>query len=156
MKKSHKYSLSLSCPDRAGIVAAISSVLAEAGLNILESRQFGDPETGRFFMRVGFEGEIELAAARALFEAPAQKFDMQWELCDAEHRPRVVLLVSKFDHCLILSGAAKLCAPKITALANTNCLLVIFIRLTSVKTSYCFFFVAIGLVGSNSGSAPGI
>ena len=101
MKKSHKYSLSLSCPDRAGIVAAISSVLAEAGLNILESRQFGDPETGRFFMRVGFEGEIELVAARALFEAPAQKFDMQWELCDAEHRPRVVLLVSKFDHCLV-------------------------------------------------------
>lgn len=96
-----KFILSLSCPDRAGIVAAISSVMAENGLNITESQQFGDNETGRFFMRLGCEGDMDVSAARRLFEAPAAAFDMDWQMVDAAHRPRVLILLSKFDHCLI-------------------------------------------------------
>lgn len=96
-----KFILSLSCPDRAGIVAAISSVMAENGLNITESQQFGDNETGRFFMRLGCEGDMDVSAARRLFDAPAAGFDMDWQLVDAAHRPRVLILLSKFDHCLI-------------------------------------------------------
>lgn len=97
----HKFILSLSCPDRAGIVAAISSVMAQNGLNITESQQFGDNETGRFFMRLGCEGTMDLTAAKALFDAPAAAFDMDWQMVDAAHRPRVLILLSKFDHCLI-------------------------------------------------------
>lgn len=97
----NKFILSLSCPDRAGIVAAISTVLSDSGLNIVESQQYGDSETGRFFMRIGFEGMIDLAAAQRLIEGPARSFDMDWQLFDAAHRPRVLVLLSKFDHCLI-------------------------------------------------------
>jgi formyltetrahydrofolate deformylase len=96
-----KFILSLSCPDRAGIVRAVSSVLADNEFNIVESQQFGDAETGQFFMRIGFEGQAELATVQALMQAPASEFDMDWQLFDADHRPRVLILLSKFDHCLI-------------------------------------------------------
>lgn len=96
-----KFILSLSCPDRAGIVRAISCVLADNDLNIVESQQFGDAETGQFFMRIAFEGDTELAQLEALIEAPAAEFDMTWQVFDAAHRPRVLILLSKFDHCLI-------------------------------------------------------
>lgn len=96
-----KFILSLSCPDRAGIVRAISCVLADNDLNIVESQQFGDAETGQFFMRIAFEGDAELAQLEALIEAPAAEFDMTWQVFDAAHRPRVLILLSKFDHCLI-------------------------------------------------------
>ena len=75
--------------------------MAENGLNITESQQFGDNETGRFFMRLGCEGDMDVSAARRLFDAPAAGFDMDWQLVDAAHRPRVLILLSKFDHCLI-------------------------------------------------------
>lgn len=96
-----KFILSLSCPDRAGIVRAVSSVLADNEFNIVESQQFGDAETGQFFMRIGFEGQAELATVQALMQAPASEFEMDWQLFDADHRPRVLILLSKFDHCLI-------------------------------------------------------
>lgn len=96
-----KFILSLSCPDRAGIVRAISAVLADNELNIVESQQFGDSETGRFFMRIGFEGDSDLPTLQALMQTPAAQFDMEWEIFDAAHRPRVLILLSKFDHCLI-------------------------------------------------------
>ena len=97
----NKYILSLSCPDRSGIVRAISTLLADHDMNIVESQQFGDSETGRFFMRIGFEGHGDIGALETLMGQPAAEFDMQWEIFDAAHRPRVLILLSKFDHCLI-------------------------------------------------------
>lgn len=96
-----QYILTLSCPDRPGIVAAISNIMATHGLNILESQQYGDPLTGRFFMRIGFEGAINKTQCEALFSQPAQDFAMQHQLSEAVHKPRVLILLSKFDHCLV-------------------------------------------------------
>jgi formyltetrahydrofolate deformylase len=96
-----QFVLTLSCPDRAGIVAAVSNHLAGQGGNIVEAQQFGDAETGRFFMRLVFEdAERDLAALTASFDEFAKRFSMQWALRDRAQRRRVMLLVSKFDHCL--------------------------------------------------------
>ena len=96
-----QFILTLSCPDRAGIVAAVSNHLAGQGGNILEAQQFGDAETGRFFMRLVFEDAAhDLAALDAAFGEFAKQFGMQWTLRDRTQRRRVMLLVSKFDHCL--------------------------------------------------------
>ena len=92
----NKYILSLSCPDRAGIVAAVSAVLAAHEMNIVESQQFGDAESGRFFMRIGFEGKLALSAVQEVLTEPAAQFDMDWQVFDAAHRPRVMILLSIF------------------------------------------------------------
>jgi len=96
-----QFVLTLSCPDRAGIVAAVSNHLAAQGGNIVEAQQFGDAETGRFFMRLVFEdAQHEQARLDAAFGEFATQFAMQWTLRDRAQRRRVMLLVSKFDHCL--------------------------------------------------------
>ena len=95
--------LTLSCTDRPGIVAAVATFLASQGCNILESAQFDDIDTGRFFMRVVFEpveARATLAELGSGFPAIAASFDMTWELHDAGVHPRVLILVSKQDHCL--------------------------------------------------------
>lgn len=97
------FSLTLSCPDRRGIVAAVAGKLTETGCNIVESAQFGDEETGAFFMRVAFRAEGDLTTADALAEAfapVAERFDMQAALNPSSYRQRVVLMVSRFGHCL--------------------------------------------------------
>jgi formyltetrahydrofolate deformylase len=94
--------LTIACPDRHGIVAAVSGLLAETGAFITESTHFGDPDTGRFFMRTVFRvdgGQRRTAVAEA-FAPIGARFAMDWELHDAAHRPNVVILVSKFGHCL--------------------------------------------------------
>ncbi|MDR3448107.1 MULTISPECIES: formyltetrahydrofolate deformylase [unclassified Dyella] len=101
MSTASQFVLTLSCPDRAGIVAAVSNHLAAQGGNIIEAQQFGDAETGRFFMRLVFEdAERNLDALSSDFEGFAKQFSMQWALRDRAQRRRVMLLVSKFDHCL--------------------------------------------------------
>ena len=96
-----QFVLTLSCPDRAGIVAAVSNHLAANGGNIIEAQQFGDAETGRFFMRLVFEdAERDLDALRQGFDGFARQLGMQWMLRNRAQRRRVLLLVSKFDHCL--------------------------------------------------------
>lgn len=98
-----QFVLTLSCPDRPGIVAAVSSHLATRGNNILEAQQFGDTETGRFFMRLVFQPlltDVMLTSLQADFTAIAEQFDLQWHMRDCSERRRVMLLVSKFDHCL--------------------------------------------------------
>ncbi|AJW52081.1 formyltetrahydrofolate deformylase [Burkholderia pseudomallei] len=106
MPADHSFILKLSCPDRRGIVHAVSGFLLERGSNILDSAQFGDSRTGEFFMRVHFEqaGACGAAAAldalRAEFAPLAEAFAMRWELHDAAVKPRVVILVSKIGHCL--------------------------------------------------------
>lgn len=95
--------LTLSCPNRPGIVAAVSTLLFEAGCNILDAQQFDDTETGRFFMRVVFNrlegGRPHDAIAAAVAEL-AERFAMAFSLRETARKKRVMLLVSKFDHCL--------------------------------------------------------
>jgi formyltetrahydrofolate deformylase len=93
--------LTLSCPDKPGIVARVSTFLFESGANILDAQQFDDQETGQFFMRVVFvPGEVDLATVTKAFGAIAADFGMKWSLRATAQRLKVMLLVSKFDHCL--------------------------------------------------------
>lgn len=95
------YVLTLSCADRPGIVAAVSTYLFEQGCNILDAQQFDDVGTGLFFMRVTFETETAGGAVRGGFEPIAGRFAMTWVMRDIADRKRVMILVSKFDHCLV-------------------------------------------------------
>jgi formyltetrahydrofolate deformylase len=98
-----RYILTLSCPDRTGIVKAVAGFLTDSGCNILDSAQYGDPFTGRFFMRVHFEPGSAAQTKDALkqsFAPIGETFAMEWQVYDERIRPRVVILVSKFDHCL--------------------------------------------------------
>ncbi|MGJ4945796.1 formyltetrahydrofolate deformylase [Bradyrhizobium sp. HKCCYLS1011] len=100
----HQYVLTLSCPDRPGIVSAVSTFLAHNGQNILDAQQFGDFETGHFFMRVVFTAAdlaVNLSALQTGFAAIAERFNMDWQMRDRAAKRRVMLLVSKFDHCLV-------------------------------------------------------
>jgi formyltetrahydrofolate deformylase len=95
--------LTLSCPDRPGIVAAVSAFLFGNGQNILDAQQFSDIETGHFFMRVvsgAVSGSAPLEALREKFQAVAAPLQMDWQMRDRASARRVLLLVSKFDHCL--------------------------------------------------------
>jgi formyltetrahydrofolate deformylase len=97
------YILSLSCADQPGLVASVAGYLAEKGCNILESQQFNDIESDRFFMRIGFEltnGPDSFERIRAGFEPLAVRYGMDWRLRDTTEPQRVLLMVSKFDHCL--------------------------------------------------------
>ena len=95
------YVLTLSCADRPGIVAAVSTYLFERGCNILDAQQFDDVATGLFFMRVTFDAETAGEALRAGFEPIAERFAMNWIMRDVANRKRVMILASKFDHCLV-------------------------------------------------------
>lgn len=101
MTKEH-YALTLSCPDRPGIVAAVSRALFESGGNILEAHQFDDKETGLFFARVAFDfvEQNRVDALRHNFAAIGATFKMQWSIRDLTQPQRVLLLVSRADHCL--------------------------------------------------------
>jgi formyltetrahydrofolate deformylase len=95
--------LTLSCPNRPGIVAAVSTFLFEAGANIAEAQQYDDPESQRFFARILFDhptGQAETATLRAGLQPIAERFRMDWTLRNLAEQPRVMLLVSRFDHCL--------------------------------------------------------
>lgn len=97
-----QYVLTLSCPDKQGIVHAVSSYLFMTGCNIVDSQQFGDQDTGLFFMRVHFTAEppVDQDKLRASFAAIGSAFQMDWQLHAADEKMRVVLMVSKFGHCL--------------------------------------------------------
>ncbi|MGK2286879.1 formyltetrahydrofolate deformylase [Pedomonas sp. V897] len=98
-----EFALTLSCPDRPGIVAAVATFLFENRCNILDAQQFDDLESGRFFMRVLFAPTGEDASLDGLkegFAKVADSFGMTWTLRDRSERRRVMILVSRFDHCL--------------------------------------------------------
>lgn len=100
----HQFVLTLSCPDRPGIVSAVSTFLAHNGQNILDAQQFNDVETGHFFMRVVFNAAdlaVALPSLQTGFGAIADRFKMEWRMRDRVTRQRVMLLVSKSDHCLV-------------------------------------------------------
>ena len=95
--------LTISCPDTAGIVAAVSGFLADRELFITESSHFGDELTGWFFMRTVFRAAPAMPSLDELktaFAGVAQKFDMDWRIYNSAVKPRLLILVSKFDHCL--------------------------------------------------------
>ena len=95
------YILNLSCPDRQGIVHAVSGFLLERKGNIEEAAQYNDPDTGLFFMRVQFAcAAVSQAELRAQLATFATGFDMKWTLHDTTQPMRTVLLVSKEGHCL--------------------------------------------------------
>ncbi|MFJ7086899.1 formyltetrahydrofolate deformylase [Streptomyces griseus] len=97
-----QYVLTLSCPDKQGIVHAVSSYLFMTGCNIEDSQQFGDHDTGLFFMRVHFSAEatVTVDKLRASFAAIGEAFRMEWQIHRSAERMRIVLMVSKFGHCL--------------------------------------------------------
>lgn len=97
-----QYVLTLSCPDKQGIVHAVSSYLFMTGCNIEDSQQFGDHDTGLFFMRVHFSAEspVTVEKLRASFAAVGDSFQMDWQIHRPTERMRIVLMVSKFGHCL--------------------------------------------------------
>jgi formyltetrahydrofolate deformylase len=100
----HQYVLTLSCPDRPGLVSAVSTFLAHNGQNILDAQQFSDVDANKFFMRVVFTAAdlaVELPALQTGFAALAERFQMDWQMRDRATRKRVMLLVSRFDHCLV-------------------------------------------------------
>ncbi|RPE71039.1 formyltetrahydrofolate deformylase [Pacificibacter maritimus] len=94
--------LTVVCQSKRGIVAAISGKLAELGCNITDSAQFDDPGTGQFFMRVSFVSETgaEQAELERGFGPIGQDFDMQWAMHDDATKMKVILMVSRFGHCL--------------------------------------------------------
>ena len=97
------YVLTIACQDTVGIVAAVAGFLAGRGLFISESAHYGDPASRRFFMRTVFQGPAEAASLAALksdFAAIAESFGMIWRIEDAARKSRLLILVSKFDHCL--------------------------------------------------------
>jgi formyltetrahydrofolate deformylase len=95
-----KFALTVSCKDRPGLVAALTGCLFENGGNILEAEQYNDQESGQFFMRVLFETEQPHPVLQAAFGKLADKLQMTWQLKSTDHRARVLMLVSQFDHCL--------------------------------------------------------
>jgi formyltetrahydrofolate deformylase len=98
-----EFILTFACADQPGIVAHVANHIFTSGGNIVESSQYHDRETGRFVMRVAFAlaaPEAE-AAMRGGFDDLGQRFGMTARLRRADERPRVVILVSKFDHCLV-------------------------------------------------------
>lgn len=97
-----KFALTVSCPSARGIVAAIATFLADHGCNIVDSQQFDDAHTGKFFMRVSFESQtgVPLEALREGFLAIAENMDMSYEFHDLSTKMKVVIMVSRFGHCL--------------------------------------------------------
>ncbi|WP_322515727.1 formyltetrahydrofolate deformylase [Rhodopseudomonas palustris] len=95
--------LSLSCRDQPGIVAAVAKALFDAGCNVVEAHQFNDAETHLFFMRMRFamlKPDASIAALEAAFEPVADEFGINWTMRSLSEKQRVMILVSKFDHCL--------------------------------------------------------
>ncbi|MBI5943299.1 MAG: formyltetrahydrofolate deformylase [Chloroflexi bacterium] len=90
--------LKVSCADRPGLMAKVTGLLFQSGRNILDAQQFNDRET--FFMRVMFESDADIQDMRNKFEPLATEYNMTWNMRPAEHKQRVLILVSKFDHCL--------------------------------------------------------
>ena len=100
---SAQFVLTLSCPNRPGIVAAVSTYLFEHDCNILDAQQFDDTETKVFFMRVvydGLAGREDFTRLRSGFVGIAEQFSMRWTMRPRDELKRAIIMVSTFDHCL--------------------------------------------------------
>ncbi|MBT8161269.1 MULTISPECIES: formyltetrahydrofolate deformylase [Arthrobacter] len=94
------YVVTLSCPDRPGIVHAVAGALLEAGCNIADSQQYGSPSTGNFFMRVEATTSSSQEELRGALAPVAQAFGMTWEINPVAGKVRTLILGSKDGHCL--------------------------------------------------------
>lgn len=95
--------LKLSCPDQIGVVAAVANHFADQQFNIIESSQHEDPHTNLFFMRTVLENagtEQPLSKIREIFTPVAEQLNMRWQMHDRYHRPKVLIAVSNWGHCL--------------------------------------------------------
>jgi formyltetrahydrofolate deformylase len=104
MSAKQTHVLTITCPDTVGIVAAVSGFLTQHDCFITEAAQFGDPLSHRFFMRIVFSAGAltpPMAEVSKLFSAVAERFQMIWNMHDGARKPRVVIMVSKFGHCLV-------------------------------------------------------
>ena len=98
-----RYVLTITCPDRIGIVAAVTGFIAGHGGSVLEAAQHGDLSSEKFFLRIEVTAEslpFGPETFREAFAPVAEEFAMEWDLTDTDQHKRVVLLVSKEDHCL--------------------------------------------------------
>jgi formyltetrahydrofolate deformylase len=96
--------LLISCPDRKGLVATIADFVFRHNGNILHADEHADEESNLFLMRVEFDPagfDIDLAKFDEAFAPIAQKYAMTWRLAQSNHRPKMAILVSKYDHCLV-------------------------------------------------------
>ncbi len=97
---SHGYVLTLSCADRPGIVHAVSGALLQADCNITDSQQYGNPDTGTFFMRVAVETTTSFSRLREQLESIAGNFEFNWTLHRVGAPVRTLIMASKAAHCL--------------------------------------------------------
>jgi len=95
------YYLTLTCPNRPGIVAAVSTYIFELGGDIEEAQQFDDKASKRFFMRVSFSCGADSKTLKAGFVEIAKRFDLTWDLRAVKDLKRVLIMASKLDHCLV-------------------------------------------------------
>ena len=95
------YYLTLTCPNRPGIVAAVSTYIFELGGDIEEAQQFDDKASKRFFMRVSFSCSADSKTLKAGFVEIAKRFDLTWDLRAVKDLKRVLIMASKLDHCLV-------------------------------------------------------
>ena len=103
MSENNSYILTITCPDTVGIVAAVAGYLRDQNYFVEESAHFGDRDTGNFFSRTRFSangGTWSEDVFRKGFTRISEKFQMQWDVHDTAVKPRVVIMVSKYDHCL--------------------------------------------------------
>lgn len=103
MSNTHRYTLTISCPDRSGIIAAVTGFVAEHGGFITEASYHTEQEAQRFFMRQEMRADslpFDAATFREKFKPLADGFNMTWQLTDSANKKRLVVLVSKQDHCL--------------------------------------------------------
>ena len=103
--QANAYILTVTCPAKTGIVAAVTGFLAESQCYITEMAQYDDEMTQKFFCRIMFRPDAALSpdinAIRNHFALIAERFEMQWHITNATRPPRVILMVSKADHCLV-------------------------------------------------------
>ena len=103
MSTTRIYTLTISCPDRAGIIAAVSGLIAQHGGFIVEASYYTEQEMQRFFMRQEIRADslpFGLTEFNAHFTSLAKEFDMEWHISDSAQKKRLAILVSKQDHCL--------------------------------------------------------
>ena len=95
-----QYILALSCPNQPGIVAVVSTYLFEHNCNILDAQQYDDTESTIFFCRIVFDRVEDFESLRAGFAPIAERFTLNWRMHPRDEKKRVMILVSRFDHCL--------------------------------------------------------
>ncbi|KAF2249210.1 Formyltetrahydrofolate deformylase [Trematosphaeria pertusa] len=113
--------LTLSCPDKSGIVYAVTGLLAAQNLTILDLQQFSDPASKTFFMRVHFGHASDLSSLREPLATLASEMKMEYDVRPVQQKPKVLIMVSKIGHCLndllfrVKSGQLKIEVPVIVS-----------------------------------------